>query len=659
MPTEEPPQGPDNVVDLEEVRRRYAEARARERDEFGFGPMPTGRQLVAIQNLMLAKSDDLVGRLEVAEWMSEMYGHIGHPNFLILVDFRHHAPDKFPRYETRVRERLRARHGRQHGFNRSNFNFDFVTNEAKRRMPGNRRNRPVNDVEEAENDERIRTATRLIPGLYKSKAHMVRLFNLNYATVTMGSGLAVAHFKDNGDVRIRSIDHWFLKRWACVRMPNPNPDAFATLNGAKEWLEHADHRHYDDVVFEPRVRAEPGVLNLWTGFGFDLPGWPRKQQFELPTNWRESMKRPKGRWNLWRHHVRDVICKGDRALYRYNIKRLAHTVQRPNQAGQVMLTMVGDEGVGKGTWGEVLVPLFGAHGAHLTRESDLIDERGELLQLKVYVFADESAFAGSHKTANILKSMATSSTLSANPKYLPKHEYRNTLHIDQATNEHHAQRAAHDSRRWLVVKVGNQRAGITPENTRYFTKLRRQLTDNDNAGYRAMLWDLVTMDLSGFDVRVFPVTAELARQRLLSQGPLWAWWNDCLTRGYVYVSKCGFEGDLHLWRVFMASELLHESYLDFARANRLPQFPQQIVVAWLREELGQQAARQRNTPYGERRSLDPNRPHTLLRAQKWGNLVLEHDQALAVFSAKAGIEALTGQINGSGVDVEDDGDVPF
>ena len=85
-------------------------------------------------------------------------------------------------------------------------------------------------------------------------------------------------------------------------------------------------------------------------------------------------------------------------------------------------------------------------------------------------------------------------------------------------------------------------------------------------GYAAMLHDLLAYDLTGFNVRAVPVTEGLQRQRKLSLPTTEGWWLDCLERGYVFRSRLGLEAEFAKWHNKVTTELLLDSYLEFAKS---------------------------------------------------------------------------------------------
>src|SRR4051794_35185982 len=90
----------------------------------------------------------------------------------------------------------------------------------------------------------------------------------------------------------------------------------------------------------------------------------------------------------------------------------------------------------------------------------------------------------------------------------------------------------------------------------------------ESSGYQAMLHDLLHHDLVGFNVRRVPVTEALQHQKKLSLPTADAWWLDVLLRGYVFKSKLGLEDYFSQWHEEISTELLFNSYLDFADRRR-------------------------------------------------------------------------------------------
>jgi len=121
-----------------------------------------------------------------------------------------------------------------------------------------------------------------------------------------------------------------------------------------------------------------------------------------------------------------------------------------------------------------------------------------------------------------------------------------------------------------------------------------------------MLFDLLRIDLSRFNVRDVPQTDGLQQQRKLSLPAAEAWWLDCLDRGYVFKSKLGLDQELHTWHERIATELLHASYMEFAksRGERRP-FTREDLGRFL-VKLGSMPKRWRRGIVGEALRDEPN-----------------------------------------------------
>ena len=91
--------------------------------------------------------------------------------------------------------------------------------------------------------------------------------------------------------------------------------------------------------------------------------------------------------------------------------------------------------------------------------------------------------------------------------------------------------ASADERRYAVFDVGEGRK----QDTKFFHQMRT-LFETEGSD-RVLLHYLKTFDLSSVDVA--PVTDALHDQKLSSLDPLFQWWRDCLTQGYVGASEFG------------------------------------------------------------------------------------------------------------------------
>jgi len=132
-----------------------------------------------------------------------------------------------------------------------------------------------------------------------------------------------------------------------------------------------------------------------------------------------------------------------------------------------------------------------------------------------------------------------------------------------ASNSRWVVPAALEARRFFVLDVSNEKA----RQHAYFKEIQAEL---DNGGYQAMLHDLRKIKLTNFKVGDVPQTEGLQEQKKLSLKTEERWWQDVLSRGYVWRSKHGLEDKFCVWHERLTTDLLFTAYLDYAKRDRHP-----------------------------------------------------------------------------------------
>jgi hypothetical protein len=313
-------------------------------------------------------------------------------------------------------------------------------------------------------------------------------------------------------------------------------------NAVTVWFHHADRRQFiDGVTFDPAsINANPNVLNLWSGFGVA----PRQ-----------------GSWGKLQEHVLTNICGTDTALFDHLLDLLADMVQHPEKQGEIAIVLRGKEGCGKGTLAKALLRIFGQHGLHISNGAHFVGRFNLHLGDCVFLFVDEAFFAGDKQHTGVLKALITESLITIEGKFANATQAANRLHVLMATNEDWAVPASLGSRRFVAFDVSDTHIG---DHT-YFAAIDEEM---NSGGHEAMLHDLLHRDLTGVNLRAVVVTDALIEQRKRSLDTFTSWWMDCLQRGYVFVSRLGLEDHFHRWHEFVTTELLHNSYLDYAQQRR-------------------------------------------------------------------------------------------
>lgn len=308
----------------------------------------------------------------------------------------------------------------------------------------------------------------------------------------------------------------------------------ALKNRGEAWLDHPKHREYDGVAFVPAGNLPENILNLWSGL---------------------NVKPQKGEWPRIQKHIRDVICDGDSTSYEYIMGWLARMVQRPWEQGEVALILRGGRGVGKGVFAGLFKKIFGRHSMHLTNSKHLVGNFNSHLREAVFVFMDEAFFAGDVAHESILKGLVTEATFISEAKYQNANTVRNYTHILAASNEGWVVPAGENERRFCVLDCSDKHQ----QDPNYFGPL---IAEAQNGGIEAMLHDLLSYDLSNFDVRRVPQTKALDDQKLRTLRGTAAWLYECLKTEAIGAVDWNSKG------CSVAKNRARESYMAFCQAKR-------------------------------------------------------------------------------------------
>lgn len=297
----------------------------------------------------------------------------------------------------------------------------------------------------------------------------------------------------------------------------------------KWWLEHALRREFDQLIFAPNKEVA-GAYNLWQGFACE----PRP-----------------GSCALFLAHMRDNICSSSEEHYQYLIRWMARAVQRPEKNGQSAVVLRGRQGTGKGLFIKTFGGLFGRHFLHVANANHLVGNFNQHLRDCVILFGDEAFYAGDRKHEAVLKALVTEETIHYESKGVDSEQGRNFVHLMMASNSNWVVPADMDDRRMFVLDVCEKRA----KDIAYFKAVVDEI---ESGGREALLLMLMTMDLSGFQVREVPKTAALHEQKLLSLEPIQEWWYTKLRDGALL-------DDHEVWQGTVMAEALIEDYLDYTR----------------------------------------------------------------------------------------------
>lgn len=284
---------------------------------------------------------------------------------------------------------------------------------------------------------------------------------------------------------------------------------------SKAWMEWANRRTYEGLVFEPAGCTDSRFYNMWRGFSC--------QPADTPDHWAVEM---------WKEHALKNVCQGDEALCHWLTSWMAHIIQKPNEKPMVACAFRGSKGVGKNALIERVGDLLGNHFFLTSNRRYLTSNfTGHLEKCLMFVL-DEAFWSGDKQAEGIVKDLITGANHVIEHKGKEPYTVKNLTRIAIIGNEDWIVPATADERRWAVFDVGSGRS----QDRDFFGRMRQGL---DAGGNRHLLRYL--MDYPMGDINAVPHTKGLLNQKHASLEPFEQWWLDCLIGGCIAGSELGTE----------------------------------------------------------------------------------------------------------------------
>jgi hypothetical protein len=364
-----------------------------------------------------------------------------------------------------------------------------------------------------------------------------------YCLIKLGGDILVVDRQDVADAiagrKFAGID--FYKRPAGETLMKRLLENYAGHCDVKKtildfWKDPKTHV-YTDIAFSPKLQP-PSTLNYWVGT-------------LIPPS--------KGNWNIIKTHIMSVICSGDVKLYEYLICFLAHMLQFPALKPGIMVVLLGKQGTGKGLFFQILHRIWPRTTLLVSDVNQVLGQFNAALERNFVVVMDEAMFSGDRKSQDRLKSLITEKTCHIEQKYQPSRTIESVHRFFASSNHLHFSNVEADDRRSLTIKVSDKCIG----DRLYFEVLVKAI--EDDAVIAAMIYDLSTMDISGFDVRVRPITSEHIQQKLMSLQGFDRYWFNVLTTG----SLSKYQSMSEEWGAtgFVKTETIIGNYNEFDKRS--------------------------------------------------------------------------------------------
>jgi hypothetical protein len=239
----------------------------------------------------------------------------------------------------------------------------------------------------------------------------------------------------------------------------------------KFWTGHARRHVFRHITFTSETPPDD-TLNLFRGFGV------------IPKA---------GTCALIRAHIREVICAGDPIAYERILDLMAWQMQNIGKPSRIIVILMTEgQQAGKGVLLlEVLLKIYGEAGLIPSSTDQVLGRFNDALVGCAYVFLDEVMFVGDRKSADNLKSLATTTRYGIEPKGLPIVQCPVGVNFWAATNHGAPVYIEEKDARYWVLKVSEHRI----DDHDYFARLLKEI---EHGGREAFAHFLLNRDVSNF-----------------------------------------------------------------------------------------------------------------------------------------------------------------
>lgn len=296
---------------------------------------------------------------------------------------------------------------------------------------------------------------------------------------------------------------------------------------------------YSAVAFSP-LKTSPSTLNYWIA----------------PT-----IQPNHGDWFVIQEFLHTVICDNDVALFDYLIYYLAHMLQKPEEKPGIMIVLLSGQGTGKGTFYRLLERIWSRTTLQVSDVNEVVGQFNAALERNFAVCMDEALFHGDKKSIEKLKSLITEPKCRIEQKYQPSRTIDSYHRLFASSNHNHFAQVDKDDRRFLFIRVSS----VHKQDKLYFDAVNNAL-EADNV-IASMMYDLMNLDLSDFNVRKRPITDEHLSQKIQSLSGFERFWFEVLQAGGFtqrwdgLLQQKGFTEWNH--SMFISTESLIEAYKEY------------------------------------------------------------------------------------------------
>lgn len=373
---------------------------------------------------------------------------------------------------------------------------------------------------------------------YEATEDPIDELNKTHAVIMVGSKVRILYETKNifGRPDIQFLTEYDFKTlYANRKVPNPlagQKSQPKQIQLATAWLSSSKRREYQGIIFEPQVKNDK-FYNLFNGFAYQ------------PAS---------GDWSLFKNHIFENICSKNLHNFDWLMSWLARIVQDPGgEKPGTAVVLRGDRGTGKGVFVEIFGRIFGHHFLQVTNSKQVTGQFNSHLKDCILLFLDEAWFAGDKSSEGVLKGLITSDRHMIELKGKDAFMVSNHVSCIIASNSSWVVPVGNKERRFFLLDISNNHI----QDHKYFQAIACQMYKQN--GISAMLYDLLSVDISKHNLREAPKTRGLFDQLLQNFSSFEQFWFEKLISN----SELGdFDSETNEKNVISKSKL-HDQYIDY------------------------------------------------------------------------------------------------
>lgn len=251
-----------------------------------------------------------------------------------------------------------------------------------------------------------------------------------------------------------------------------------------EWLADPTMKCYETMeCIPPPLICPENTYNLWIPSPYECqPIDETNPDFNV-----EALK-------AFSNHIQ-ILANHDQVTYEYICNWVAQSIQRPGEKMGVALNFVGEQGIGKNTFTDILVELYGGSNKKVETaqpERDVWGQFNDLMTTAYLVILNETDKRNTIGHDGKIKACITDNTIPISPKGKTSFIMASYHRFIQNTNTEDPTTTSKTDRRNVIIRCSDEKMG----DTNYFIELNNIL-HSPNA-LRSIYWSFKTMDISTF-----------------------------------------------------------------------------------------------------------------------------------------------------------------